>query len=131
MMSPANLNSAFPPLSSVRAADRAMEHSHSPVEAQPPGVALRDGSSEPVTPLVAEAPGHTPVLWPVQIDPVAVHAAVLIAQEAYRNQKALEGLAMLVQVSTGAKADVSRPIGRAPVPPPSAADAQGNDGFSR
>lgn len=131
MMSPANLNSAFPPLSSVRATDRAMEHPPGPVEAKPPGVALRDESTQPVTPLVAEAPGHTPVLWPVQIDPVAVHAAVLIAQEAYRNQKALEGLAMLVQVSTGPKADVARPIGRAPVEPPSATDTLGNDGFSR
>jgi hypothetical protein len=64
---------------------------------------------------------HNPVLWPDQIDPVAVHAAVLIAQEAYRNQKALEGLAMLVQVPSGPKSDgpiATRPGARGEVRPP-------------
>lgn len=130
MMSPANLNSAVSTQSSIKPTNRSLEPPPDVGGSKPVTALGRAPSAGPDTPLVPEAPGHSPVLWPVQIDPVAVHAAVLIAQEAYRNQKALEGLAMLVQVSTGAKADVARAIGRPTVPPPTAADAQGNDSFS-
>jgi hypothetical protein len=80
---------------------------------------------------MADTPTHSPVLWPAQIDPVAVHTAVLIAHESYRNQKALEGLAMLVQVSLAAKGDGPRPGARPSLRPPSPADPKGNHGFSR
>ena len=77
---------------------------------------------------------HNPVLWPDQIDPVAVHTAVLIAQEAYRNQKALEGLAMLVQVPSGPKSDapiVTRPGARGEVRPPTPGEFGGEGGSRR
>lgn len=126
MMSSANLNAALPPLTPIKAVDRVVAHAPDPVVAPPPVVetALSKGES---TSRLADTPTHTPVLWPAQIDPVAVHAAVLIAQEAYRNQKALEGLAMLVQVSAGTKGEGARPSVR----PPTQADPQGNGGFSR
>lgn len=77
---------------------------------------------------------HNTVLWPDQIDPVAVHAAVLIAQEAYRNQKALEGLAMLVQVPSGPKSDgpiATRPGARGEVRPPTRGEFGGEGGARR
>ncbi len=86
----------------------------------------------PVPPSVESR--HSPVLWPSQIDPVAVHTAVLIAQEAYRNQKALESLAMLVHVPSGTKSDVpvaSRPGARGEVRPPLPGDSAGEGGFRR
>ena len=78
---------------------------------------------------------HNPVLWPLQIDPVAVHAAVLIAQETYRNQRALEGLAVLMQaglvlnVSPGQAAD--RVAARNDVRPVSTADKRRDHGDER
>jgi hypothetical protein len=78
---------------------------------------------------------HNPVLWPLQIDPVAVHAAVLIAQETYRNQKALEGLAVLMQaglvlnVPPGQAAD--KVAARNDVRPVSTADNRRDHGDDR
>lgn len=77
---------------------------------------------------------HNPVLWPAQIDPVEVHTAVLIAQEAYRNQKALEGLAMLVQVAASGNSALipgDKTVPRGQVRPAPGTDAARDDGARR
>ena len=120
MISPSN----FPPIMPSAAAGKAIPDVASKLSEPDRVVAPTADTSAPVPPAGGLTPpdsGHNPVLWPDQIDPVAVHAAVLIAQEAYRNQKALEGLAMLVQVPSGPKSDASvaaRPGARGEVRPP-------------
>lgn len=92
-----------------------------------------EAPAETGAPMRAEKPVAA-AMWLHELDPNAVHSAVLIAQEAYRNQRALEDLAMLVMVPSAPKTDVAispRPGARGEVRPVTPGETGREGGWRR